>query len=139
MAGVRDLPKSNGLAISLLDLPGMARGCIVIVRSEYQQHWRMALGDGFLRRDLVEVDSVADPLVDQSELQNGPQHVASRPRAAAVALRQTVIRDLPQGGIRSLDHHCAEPRLNAQRLEQDGGAHRFAEPEDAPASMVLYC
>jgi hypothetical protein len=128
--GVWDFPQ-HCVAIAGLDAVRVAERNVAIDLTVNQKDWDSRDRDGIFRRDLLHVETVLRPNVEESKLDNGAEESSSEPGAEAKGLAHAVVSDLAEAGEGRFGGDGAEVRLNREGLQELGRAHGFSESVDA--------
>ena len=128
--GVWDFPQ-HCVAIAGLDAVRVAERNVAIDLTVNQKDWDSRGRDGIFGRDLLHVETILRPNVEESKLDNGTEESASEPGAEAKRLAHAIVSDLAEAGESRFGGDGAEVRLNREGLQELGRAHGFSESVDA--------
>lgn len=128
--GVGDLPE-NYVGIAGLDAAGVAEGNVIVDLAVNQKDRHLGGYDRIFWRNLLHIEAVLQSHVQESEFDDGAEEGASEPGTEVKGLPHAVVGDLAETGEGRFGGDGAEAGLDGERLQELGGAHGFAESEDA--------
>ena len=127
---VVNLPE-NYPRVTDLNATGVSEGDVAIDLAVDQKDRDSSRGDCIFWGDLLHVEPVLPVCIEKGEFDNRTKNSASKPRTEMKRLTHAIVGDLAKAGERRFGGNCAEVWLDSEGLQELGGAHGFAETEDA--------
>ena len=131
-----NLPE-NYPRVTDLNVTGVSEGDVAIDLAVDQKDRDSSRGDRIFWGDLLHVEPVLPACIEKSKFDNRTKNSASKPRTKMKRLTHAIVGDLAKAGERRFGGYGAEVWLDRERLQELGGAHGFAEAEDA--TRVILC
>ena len=135
MVGVGDFPELR-VGIAGVDDLRMTGWNVAIDLAVNQENRDCCSCGGILWGNLLHVQVVLPTRAEEGDFYERAEECASDPGAQTEGLSHAVVGDLAKSGEGGFGDDGADVRMRVERLEELGGAHGFAEGEDA-AGMIL--
>jgi len=136
VAGLRHFPQLHAAASAVQNAARVRWRDVAVFGAVDQQYGNPRRGDCGGRRNFLELHAVAEVGVPEARFDDRAQKRASQPSAATGLGGDAIVGDLAEAGEGRLGGHGLKARLIPERLEKNGRAHGFSEPEDVAHAML---
>ena len=138
MNGTWYLPDNDVSRIVRLDLIGVKRRDVAVIKAVNEQNRSPRAFNRSFRRCFLHVQSVAKPKVKESRIHRGPKKGPAEPRAGMKLATQSRVSDFAKAREWRFGNDSAEASFCCERLQQLSRSHGFSQAIDAAWMVVIF-